>query len=436
MPLRILDESSIDSASRARLIERAYAQDRSAFAAAQGAIDDVEVRGADAVREFTKKFDGVDLSDILVSEEEWARGDLTAPEVQDAFTKAYENILAFHRLQLDSLKGARETIGGTVLGFRYQAVTTAAMYVPGGKASYPSSVLMGLIPAVVAGVKNRIVVTPPDKDGTLLREILFCAKLAGATQIIKAGGSQGIAAAAFGHNAPGLRTPPAQLIIGPGNRYVTAAKSILASRGLVRIDSPAGPSEVLIIADHTARPDFVAADLLSQAEHGEDSAAVLCCLSRKFAQEVSAEIERGFRERPARRGMKEKSIRDHSFAIVFESLENAVFFSNEYAPEHLEICTENPEKVFEGIVSAGSVFLGHFAPVALGDYFSGTNHVLPTGRAAASYSGLGVDTFLKRITYQHPTRESLKEALRPIQVMSKVEGLEHEHGHSVEIRFH
>jgi len=192
---------------------------------------------------------------------------------------------------------------------------------------------------------------------------------------------------------------------------------------------------VLVVADESARADFVAADLLSQAEHGEDSAAVLCCLSREFAERVDREIERGFVARPARGEMKEKSIRDHSFALVCSSIEEAIQFSNDYAPEHLEICTGNPRSLLEKITSAGSVFLGHYAPVALGDYYSGTNHVLPTGGAGHAYSGLGVEHFLKRITYQHPTRESLQSALRPIQIMSAVEGLQHEHGHSVEIRF-
>ncbi len=436
MALRILDGKSLSPSERARLVQRAYAQDRSAFDAAERVLDDVEKRGLAAVQELTKKFDGVDSQDILVTEQEWRAGEAkVSTEVRNAFSLAHENIMRFHALQMKSLSGQETEVGGTRLGFRYQPVETAALYVPGGKASYPSSVLMGLVPAVIAGVKNRIVVTPPAKDGDLLPEVLFCARLAGATGIIKAGGAQGIAAAAFGARSPGLTTPPAQVIVGPGNRFVTAAKSLLAARGLVRIDLPAGPSEVLVIADETARPEFVAADLLSQAEHGEDSQAVLCCLSRSFAESVDREIERGFVERPARRSMKETSIREHSYAVVFSDLAECIAFSNEYAPEHLEICTKDPESVLGAITSAGSVFLGHFAPVALGDYFSGTNHVLPTGQAAQAYSGLGVETFLKRITYQFPTKESLRTALGPIQAMSRVEGLEHEHGHSVDIRF-
>ncbi|MBL8022379.1 MAG: histidinol dehydrogenase [Leptospirales bacterium] len=416
-------------------MQRSYAQDEEAFSVARTILARVEAEGTPAVIEYSQQFDKVRLSDVLVSPEEWKAADTVPAAVRNAFTQAYQNISAFHGLHLESLQNRKTSVAGTELGFKYLPVETAAMYVPGGKASYPSSVLMGLIPAVIAGVKNRLVVTPPDASGSVIPEILFCAKLAGATEIIKAGGVQGLAAAAFGNRAPGLTTKPAQVLVGPGNRYVTAAKAILASRGLLRIDMPAGPSEVLVIADHSARPDFVAADLLSQAEHGSDSAAVLCCLSEEFAKKVDLEIERGFAERPARREMKETSIREHSFALVFENIQEAVDFSNEYAPEHLEICTQNPAELAERITSAGSVFLGHYAPVALGDYFSGTNHILPTGQAAHAFSGLGVETFMKRITFQHPTKESLRQALEPIQIMSKVEGLEFEHGHSVEIRF-
>lgn len=435
MALRIVKNSQLTEDQRAHLMRRAYSQDEEAFGVVREILARVEKEGISAIIEYTEKFDKIRLSDVLVSSEEWDAADSVPADVREAFSLAHKNIETFHSLQLESLQNREANVGGTALSFRYRPLETAAMYVPGGKASYPSSVLMGLVPAVIAGVKNRIVVTPPDASGSVIPEILFCARLAGATQIIKAGGAQGVAAAAFGHRAPGLTTRPAQILVGPGNRYVTAAKALLAARGLLRTDMPAGPSEVLVIADQTARADFVAADLLSQAEHGSDSAAVLCCLSEEFAQAVDREIERGFVERPARREMKETSIRQHSVAVVFDKLEDAVDFSNEYAPEHLEICTENPGDIANRITSAGSVFLGHYAPVALGDYFSGTNHILPTGQAAQAFSGLGVDTFMKRITFQHPTKDSLRAALKPIQIMSKVEGLEFEHGHSVEIRF-
>jgi histidinol dehydrogenase len=435
MPLRILDYSTLGDADRARLLERAYQQDEQALETARSILARVRSEGKSAVLALTEQYDGARMSDLLVSSEEWKAADAVAPEIQEAFSRAHRNIQEFHKVQKDALEGRSAVIDGTELGFRYVPVETAAMYVPGGKASYPSSVLMGLVPAVQAGVQNRIVITPPDKEGRVLPEVLYCARLAGATAILKAGGAQGIAAAAFGRSAPGVTVPPAQVVVGPGNRYVTAAKVLLSSTGIVRIDLPAGPSEVLVIADHTANPEYAAADLLSQAEHGEDSMAVLVCTSEAFAREVSSWIARGFEERPARRAMKETSIRQHSYALVVKSIEEAVEFSNLFAPEHLELCVQDPEAVLRRITSAGSVFLGNYAPVALGDYYSGTNHILPTGRAGLAYSGLGVETFMRRITFQHPTRESLKNALDPIMVMSRVEGLEFEHGHSVAVRF-
>jgi len=435
MPLRILDYATLGTPERARLLKRAYQQDQQALETARSVLGRVRLEGKAAVLALTEQFDGVRLTELLVSTEEWKAADSVDSSIKDAFAKAHRNIEAFHRVQKDALEERTAVIEGTTLGFRYAPVETAAVYVPGGKASYPSSVLMGLVPAVAAGVKNRIVVTPPGKDGAVLPEVLYCARLAGATAVLKAGGAQGIAAAAFGNTAPGIDLPPAQAVIGPGNRYVTAAKVLLASTGTVRIDLPAGPSEVLVITDESANAEFVAADLLSQAEHGEDSMAVLVCTSEAFAREVSRWIARGFEERPARRAMKEASIRQHSYALIVKSMEEAVEFSNLFAPEHLELCVKNPEDLLRRITSAGSVFLGHYAPVALGDYYSGTNHVLPTGRAGLAYSGLGVETFMRRITFQHPTKESLRNALEPILVMSKVEGLEFEHGHSVAVRF-
>lgn len=434
MPLRILDYSTLGGAEKARLLERAYQQDDQAMQTARAILARVSAEGKAAVLALTEQYDGVRMQDLLVSEEEWNAAEVS-PEIKEAFALAHRNIEAFHRLQKDALQEYRAVIDGTTLGFRYVPVETAALYVPGGKASYPSSVLMGLVPAVQAGVKNRIVITPPDREGKVLPEVLYCARLAGATAILKAGGAQGIAAAACGNNAPGIPLPPAQVVVGPGNRYVTAAKVLVSSTGTVRIDLPAGPSEVLVIADETANAEYTAADLLSQAEHGEDSMAVLVCTSEAFAREVSSWIARGFEERPARRSMKETSIREHSYALIVRSIDEAVEFSNLFAPEHLELCVKNPEAILQRITSAGSVFLGNYAPVALGDYYSGTNHVLPTGRAGLAYSGLGVETFMRRITFQYPTRESLKKSLRPILLMSQVEGLEFEHGHSVAVRF-
>ncbi len=429
--LKIYASSELTPELRARLLQRSSAEDLQAVEVARGILDEIASDGLAALSRISARLDGVVPDPFLVTPEEFEEAELAlSDEVKQAFQAACQNIKSFHTFQRSVLEDQKTTVCASTLGYIYRPVERVAVYVPGGKAFYPSSVLMGVLPARIAGVSHITLLTPPGPDGKIHPAVLYCAQLAGANAVLKAGGAHGIAAAYHG-----LLTPPAELIIGPGNRYVTAAKNLLAATGTVRIDQPAGPSEVIVIADNTARPAFVAADLLSQAEHGEDSPCILLTDSMVLAERVAEEIERGLEERPERREMKEKSIREHSFAIVFEDLAEAIAFSNDYGPEHLEIATENPARDLAKITAAGSVFLGHYAPVALGDYFSGTNHILPTGGAARMFSGVGVDTFMKRITYQHPTRESLRRALEPIRIMSKVEGLDQEHGHSVEVRF-
>ncbi len=429
--LKTYHQKELTPGLRSDLIRRESATDPEAFRIVEEIIRNVEERGAEAVIEYTKRFDGVELDSLLATPAEFERAEKNLdPELKQAFRKAAENIHRFHSLQRDSLTNGEMEVEGTRLGFRYLPVDGAGIYVPGGKASYPTSVLMGLIPASLAGVRSPLVITPPDPQGSVMDAVLYCAKLGGSDRVLKAGGAQGVAAAALG-----LAGEPARVIAGPGNRFVTAAKSLLVARGIIRMDMPAGPSEVIVIADETADPLFVASDMLSQAEHGEDSPAILLTTSGDLIERVDQELKKAMEDRPARREMKETSIRQHSCAILFEDLSEAVRFSNEYAPEHLEICTADPDALLEKITSAGSIFLGHYAPVALGDYYSGTNHVLPTGGSGRFYSGLGVDTFMKRITYQHPTKESLKKARDAIVRMSVAEGLDQEHGHSVEVRF-
>lgn len=429
--LKIYHASELDETARKKLIQRESAEDRDAYRIAEQVIDDIMARGEEAVIEYTRKYDGVELDQLLVTKSEFDRAEKNLdPELKKAFEKAADNIRIFHELQKKNLGQDEIVVEGTRLGYRYIPVNGSGVYVPGGKASYPSSVLMGLIPAGVAGVKSPLVITPPDKSGSVHDSVLFCARLGGSDRVLKAGGIQGVTAAAIG-----LSGMPAEVIAGPGNRYVTAAKSILTARGLIRMDMLAGPSEVIVIADKTANPLFIASDMLSQAEHGEDSPAILLTDSSKLAEETAAQIEKGISDRPQRAAMKTESIREHSYAIVFDSLDDAIAFSNDYGPEHLEICTENPDHDLLKITSAGSVFLGHYAPVALGDYYSGTNHILPTGGSGRFYSGLGVEHFLKRLTYQHPTKESLQKAMAPILLMSTEEGLDQEHGHSVAVRF-
>ena len=429
--LKIYSSSDLTPDQKSKLIHRSSAEDTDAIEVVRQILDQIAKGGMAALREIAERLDGIAPDPFLATDEEFALAEQNlSSEVKEAFTSAYHNIKSFHSFQRTMLADQKTTVAGSTLGYVYRPIERIAVYVPGGKAFYPSSVLMGVVPARIAGVSHITLVTPPDREGNIHPSVLYCARLAGADSVLKAGGAHGIAAAFHG-----LATPPAELIIGPGNRYVTAAKNLLAATGRVRIDQPAGPSEVIVIADNSAKPAFVAADLLSQAEHGEDSPCILLTDSMVLAGQVADAVAQGLEDRPARRAMKEKSIRDHSCAIVFESIDEAISFSNEYGPEHLEIATENPQRDLAKITAAGSVFLGNYAPVALGDYFSGTNHILPTGGAARMFSGVGVDTFLKRITFQCPTREGLRKALRPIQIMSKVEGFDQEHGHSVEVRF-
>ncbi len=435
--LRIFEAEKISTEQYKQLLLRQSDQDQqSAQEIVLGIIGSVAKEGLSAVQRYTKQFDGVDLAvdDFIVTEEEYVQAEHALDrKLKEALKLAAANITTFHRLQKENLKDSQTSIQGTQVGFRYLPIENVGIYVPGGLASYPSSVLMGLIPAKIAGVKNCILLSPPSaaKGNQVDAAVLYCARLAGASQVLKVGGAQGVAAAAYG-----LLAPAVSLIVGPGNRYVTAAKTLLTAQGKLRMDLPAGPSEVIVIADDSARADFVAADLLSQAEHGADSPAVLLTNSMSLAQAVCQEIEKGIKQRPARQDIKSQSICNHSFAIVFSDLQAAYDFANEYGPEHLELCVKQPEEAFfTQVKHAGSVFLGHYAPVALGDYYSGTNHILPTGGAARFYSGLGVDTFLKRVSYQYPTKESLKQSLQPILAISRHEGLEHEHGHSVAVRF-
>ncbi|MCS7204151.1 MAG: histidinol dehydrogenase [Leptospiraceae bacterium] len=423
-------------------------EDPEAYRIANEIIEEIRVGGKEALIRITQRLDHYTPNPLVIEREEFKISEkLLSEEEKKAFQKAAHNIYLFHEFQKKNLKDDKIVNSDITLGYIYRPIKSAGIYVPGGKALYPSSVLMGVIPAKIAGVENITVITPANERGEIHPSILYCAMIAGATSILKVGGAHGIAAAYFG-----IDVPPAEILIGPGNRFVTAAKSILASTGKVKIDQPAGPSEVLIVADHTANPKFIAADMLAQSEHGEDSISVLLTDSLVLAESVIKEIERGLIDRPSRNEIKKESITKNSYIILFDSFveeiqekniktvtdnfRKAFDFVNEFAPEHLEICLnifDEPEAYLEYVHSAGSVFIGKYAPVALGDYFSGTNHILPTGGAAKIYSGVGVETFLKRITWQNTTKQGLKESSEYIDTMSRIEGLE-EHGYSIKIR--
>ncbi len=393
-------------------------------------VNDVRSRGDEAVIEYTARFDGARSRSLLAGPEEIEKARArTSAQVMDAFTRAKEYIEEFHMRQrrTDSLYTRAD---GTTLGVKYEAIERAALYVPGGKASYPSSVLMGAIPAVIAGCREITVITPPDKTGLVNDTVLAVCSLVGLTRVLKAGGAQGIAAAGLGTST----VPKSDIIVGPGNVYVTAAKTYLFSMGIIQIDSMAGPSEVLIIADEAANPAWVAYDLLSQAEHEEMARAVLVTTSEKLASSVQEEIAKDLERGTGRIQIKKKSI-SRSLILIVPTLDEAIEFSNNYGPEHMEFMVENPLDYLGRIRNVGSLFLGNYAPVAVGDYYSGTNHILPTGGAARFSSGVAVETFLRRTTFQHLEPAALRAAQGPVGIMSRIEGFDDKHGGSIDIRF-
>lgn len=388
-------------------------------------LEAVRTKGDEALLSYTEKFDGIKLSQVTIDPKQFKTN--IDPKIKEAFLRAKANIEDFHLAQ--KRESWSKVIDGNRLGVKYTPIPSLAVYAPGGKALYPSSVLMGIIPAKIAGVPSIQLITPPQKEG--IPEILiWLAQILEIDRIVTVGGAQGIAAAAYGTET----VPKSEFIVGPGNAYVAAAKSFLSGQGLIGIDSPAGPSEVCIIADSSANAKWIACDMLSQAEHGEDSSAILLTTDLTLAKRVSEELEIAFGERPKRLQMKQKAIYENSAILVFPNINDCIWFSNELAPEHLEIQTENNEDIFSKIEHAGSVFLGPYSPVAMGDYISGTNHILPTARGSRIYSSLGVDTFLKRVTFQEVTKESLETLYPFVKLMSELEGLDEEHGTSVKVR--
>ena len=394
-------------------------------------VVDVRENGDSAVLKYTEKFDGIKLSSLMATEQEIEDAYNNSPkEVLHAFEEAKKNIEEFHSHQKrSSIIYSRED--HTTLGILYQAIENVAVYVPGGKASYPSSVLMGVIPAQIAGSKNITVITPPDDKGNVPDMIGAICKILGVKKVIKSGGAQGIAAAGFGTES----APKADIIVGPGNIFVTAAKTYLFSMGVIQIDSMAGPSEVLIIGDDTANPEWIAYDMLSQAEHEERAASILVTPSVELANEVKKEIIKDIEKGEGRHEIKKQAIQDCSLILIVDNIKEAIAFSNRYGPEHMELVIKNPLEYLPKIKNVGSLFLGSYAPVAVGDYYTGTNHILPTGGAARFSSGTSVETFIRRTTFQKLTEEGLKNAQKPINLMSTCEGFDDKHGGSVNIRF-
>ncbi|XP_030498880.1 histidinol dehydrogenase, chloroplastic isoform X2 [Cannabis sativa] len=390
----------------------------SIFTTVNPIVDDVRKRGDSAVREYTAKFDKVDLDKMVVSVSELPDPELD-PVVREAFDVAYDNIYAFHFAQ-KSAERSIENMKGVRCKRVARSIASVGLYVPGGTAVLPSTALMLAIPAKIAGCKTVVLATPPSHDGSICKEVLYCAKKAGVTHILKAGGAQAISAMAWGTES----CPKVEKIFGPGNQYVTAAKMILQnSEAMVSIDMPAGPSEVLVIADKYASSVHIAADLLSQAEHGPDSQVVLVITGDGVDfKGIEDELKKQCNDLP--RGEFAAKALSHSFTVFARDMVEAVSFSNLYAPEHLIINVQDAEK-WEGFIeNAGSVFLGPWTPESVGDYASGTNHVLPTYGYARMYGGVSLDSFLKYMTVQSLTEEGLRKLGPHVATMAEVEGLE------------
>lgn len=387
----------------------------------------VREEGDRAVISLTESIDGVDLTGRLeVSEEEFAEAESSvSKEVREAVETAFSNIYKFHKAQMPSSVKV-ETCDGVICEQRPVAIRRVGLYIPGGTAPLFSTVLMLAIPAMIAGCRERILCTPCNKEGKVAPEVLYAARRCSVQRVFKIGGAQAIGAMAYGTET----VPEVDKIFGPGNRYVMTAKNIVSGE-CTAIDMPAGPSEVMVIADGGANPAFAAADLLSQAEHGRDSQVILVCKDRGMAERVLKEVEA--QASVLERGAFIKSSLENSRAMVFDSMTDIVDFANCYAPEHLIISSDDAESIAENIYAAGSVFLGHWTPESAGDYASGTNHTLPTSAWARSFSGVNIDSFLRKMTLQKISREGLVKLAPAIIAMAQAEGLE-AHANAAKIR--
>lgn len=415
-----------DKSQWAEILKRPVMNTENLFDTVQGIINRVKAEGDSAVLEFQAIFDKVTLSSLAVSDEEQKEAEaLVSEDLKDAIRLAKQNIETFHAAQ--RFEGQKvETQPGVTCWQKAVGIEKVGLYIPGGTAPLFSTVLMLAVPAKIAGCKEIVLCTPPGKDGKVHPAVLFAAKVAGVSRIFKAGGVQAIAAMAYGTES----VPKVYKIFGPGNQYVTAAKQLVSLRD-VAIDMPAGPSEVEVLADETANPTFVAADLLSQAEHGIDSQAILITTSTQLQQAVKEEVERQLALLP-RKEIAEKSL-ENSKLIVVRDMEEAIEITNAYAPEHLIIETADYMAVAERIVNAGSVFLGSLTPESAGDYASGTNHTLPTNGYAKAYSGVSLDSFIRKITFQEIKSEGIRTIGPAIEIMAANEQLD-AHKNAVTVR--
>lgn len=415
-----------ESQAWAALCRRAE-QDNSLIAErVEAIVERVAKEGDAALFALAEQIDGVRLDSLAVSEQEFLDAEASvSDEVKAAIENAIRNIEAFHRAQLPS-EVRVETQPGVVCVQRPVPISRVGLYIPGGTAPLFSTVLMLALPAKIAGCEDIILCTPTNKQGRVAAEVLYAARRCGVTKVFKAGGAQAVAAMAYGTES----VPKVYKIFGPGNRYVTLAKQLVAGRN-TSIDMPAGPSEVMVMADESADAEFVAADMLSQAEHGRDSQAIVLCDSVVFAQKVAATVERQMAEL-SRADYVAESLKN-SRAVVFDSREQMIAFANEYAAEHLIISMEDAWGVAAEITAAGSIFIGNYSPESAGDYASGTNHTLPTSGWAHSCSGVNIDSFMRKMTIQELSRDGIESLAQTIVAMAEAEGLE-AHANAVKVR--
>lgn len=409
------------------LATRSGEVDRKVTAAVSEILDTVKKGGDKAVAEYTLRFDGVDAPVRRIGREELAGlAKSCDPKVYAALERAAANIADFHRRQLQqSWLTTRED--GVILGQRIRGLARVGLYVPGGTAAYPSSVLMNALPARIAGVKELVMVTPPPKDGSFNYAVLAAAHIAGVDAVYLCGGAQAVAALAYGTES----IPKVDKIVGPGNIYVATAKRL--TYGQVDIDMIAGPSEILILADETADPAYLAADLMSQAEHDRLASAILLTPSEEIARRTAAELERQLASL-SRQDIIRESLANFGAILVCRDMEEAVGFANRLAPEHLEVMCAEPMEYIGRLDNAGSVFLGKYSPEPLGDYYAGPNHVLPTSGTARFFSPLSVDSFLKKSSFIYYNQPALEAAKEDITAIARAEGLD-AHAHSIEVRF-
>ena len=410
-----------------KLVQRNVDPAEEIRAVVEGVIDNVRSNGDSALLSYAAQFDKVELKKLAIEKDELDRlASTLLPEQKQALQTAYDNIYKFHTSQ-SKTEDKVETMPGVSCWREIRPIEKVGLYIPGGTAVLPSTFLMLGIPARIAGCHEIVVCSPPQKDGKVNAYIAYVAQLLGIEKIYLVGGAQAIAAMAYGTES----ITKVDKIFGPGNQYVTKAKTIIQSTTNTAIDMPAGPSEVLVIADESAVPAFVAADLLAQAEHGVDSQSVLVTTSQAIADQTIAELAKQLPVLP-RAAIAQKAI-DNSYIVLVNDLDEAIDFSNQYAPEHLILSTNNWQKITDNIINAGSVFLGNLTPESAGDYASGTNHTLPTSAFARAYSGVSVDSFVKKITFQHITPEGIKNIGPTVEILAELEGLQ-AHKNAVSIR--